>query len=53
MTTSDTVLRVQASKFRGGEQPFRINLTAVSPYFRRKLEDEFEVAAGNTDLVEG
>lgn len=40
-------------EFHGVEQPFRINLTVVLPYFWRKLKEEFEVATGNTDLVEG
>lgn len=40
-------------EFHGVKQTFRINLTAVLPYFWQKLEEEFEAATGNTDPVEG
>lgn len=40
-------------EFHGGEQQFRRNLTVVLPCFWRKLVEEFEVATGNTDPVEG
>lgn len=39
-------------EFHGREQPFRINLIVVLPYFRGKIAEEIEVVTGKRDHME-